>query len=119
MYKRQGNENGEISYSLLSFMYNRYCILIIKPDVSEEYWEVMKDISIVEEPLEYALGDVNNDGDVNDQDAIFLMRHVADWKQKTYFNLLAADIDKDGEISDADCIHLARHIAGWKLPYFN
>ena len=45
--------------------------------------------------------------------------HVANWKQKTYFNLLAADIDKDGEVSDADCIHLARHIAGWQLPYFD
>ena len=117
---RRNDQEGELLDSELIFLYGRYCIMIISPNNrSAEYWNIMKDISIVEKPLEYTLGDVNNDGKVDDGDVIFLMRHIAAWKQKGYFNLFAADIDKDGQISDADCIHLARHIAGWDIPYFD
>ena len=53
-------------------------------------------------------GDCNNDGKVDDQDAIYLLRHV--YLPDRYPIAEPTDYNKDGEISDQDAIYLLRHV---------
>ena len=63
--------------------------------------------------IDYILGDVDDDGEVSDWDAIILNRYLAGWDVE--INLAAADIDKDGEVSDWDAIVFERYLAGWDI----
>ena len=63
--------------------------------------------------FDYLIGDVDNDGEVTDWDAILLNRYLAGWG--TEINLHAADVDGDGEVSDWDAILLERYLAGWDI----
>ena len=63
--------------------------------------------------IDFLLGDIDNDGEISDWDAILLNRFLADWP--ITINEKAADIDKDGEISDWDAITLERYLAGWDI----
>ena len=63
--------------------------------------------------INYLPGDVDNDGEVNDWDAIVLNRYLAGWN--TEINKFAADVDKDGEITDWDAIVLERYLADWDI----
>ena len=60
-------------------------------------------------------GDVDNDGEVNDLDAILLNRYLAGW-ENIEVDMIAADIDGDGEVNDWDAIILERYLAGWIIP---
>lgn len=62
--------------------------------------------------VNYLLGDVDMNGEVNDWDAIVLNRYLAGWS--TTINKAAADIDKDSSVTDWDAIALERKLAGWK-----
>ena len=67
-----------------------------------------------EEPAEILLGDVDQDGEITDWDAILLNRYMAGWAVTIL--LEAADIDGDGEITDWDAILLDRFMGGWNIP---
>lgn len=70
------------------------------------------DSSAVIEVMDYMIGDIDNNGDINDWDAIALNRYLAGWQ--TEVNIAAADMNGDGEITDWDAISLERRLAGWK-----
>ena len=63
--------------------------------------------------IDYTIGDIDDDGEVSDWDAIILNRYLAGWDVEV--NELAADIDGDGEVSDWDAIVLERYLAGWDI----
>ena len=74
-----------------------------------EFQSVQSNVTVID----YIVGDVDDDGEVGDWDAILLNRYLAGWDVE--INELAADIDKDGEVGDWDAITLERFLAGWDI----
>ncbi len=69
-----------------------------------------------------AIGDVDGNGEVNEEDQTVLSRYIAGWDgYEDKVNKQNADVDADGEVTARDRMILARHLAGWegyeKLPY--
>ena len=62
---------------------------------------------------QYIPGDVDNDGEVTDWDAVVLKRYLAGWNN--LINTYAADVDADGTVSDWDAVLLMRYLAGWEV----
>ena len=62
--------------------------------------------------LKYRLGDVNDDGDVNVLDAMFVSQYVVGEIGTEKLNLEAADVNGDGEISVQDAMLIAQFIVG-------
>lgn len=58
--------------------------------------------------LLYPKGDVNRDMQVNEDDAIYLLRHVV-FPEK-YPVAVTCDFDKDGKVDEDDAIYLLRHV---------
>lgn len=58
--------------------------------------------------LERRVGDINKDGVINDQDAIYLLRHV--WFSSLYPFNGTKDLNVDGNVDDQDAIYLLRHV---------
>ncbi|MCR5151325.1 MAG: InlB B-repeat-containing protein, partial [Clostridiales bacterium] len=65
------------------------------------------------EALEGIRGDVNEDGEVDDADIIYLQRWYAGW-QGYSVKTVTGDLNGDGEVDDADIIYLQRWYAGWQ-----
>ena len=69
------------------------------------------------------LGDVNNDGEVNNYDRLLLTRWLAKWSEvlEKGINETAADVNCDGKVNNLDRLILIRHLAHWEeyayLPY--
>ena len=65
-------------------------------------------------PADYKIGDVNNDGKVNGQDAGILARYASSWSgyEAKIVNKAAADINKDGKINGQDAAILSRYTSG-------
>ena len=69
------------------------------------------------------VGDVNNDGSVDNLDRLTLTRYLANWKDYTedMINKIGADVNCDGSIDNLDRLVLTRHLANWsgygELPY--
>lgn len=63
--------------------------------------------------IDYLVGDVDNDGEITDWDAIVLNRYLSGWNEK--INNKSADIDGDGDVTDWDAIVLERYLAGWDV----
>ena len=77
----------------------------------------------IEEPVEFKIGDVNNDNQVNSVDKAILNRYLAGWEgyKAKILNWDAADINKDTTVNSVDKAILNRYLAGWEGydKYFN
>ena len=62
---------------------------------------------------DYLLGDVNNDGVVNIQDATTLQRYFAEYTNIGTVNLAVADVNRDGKINIRDVTQIQRFVAGF------
>lgn len=60
----------------------------------------------------YTLGDVNNDGEVALQDAILVLRHIAEIEMLSETELLAADVDGIAGIGISDAVLILQVVAG-------
>lgn len=63
--------------------------------------------------LEFLVGDINGDDEVNVKDLILLAQHYAGWDVD--INIPAMDINGDGETNVKDLIRLAQYLAGWDI----
>ena len=61
-------------------------------------------------------GDVNLDGEVNEEDSELLNKYLAGWNE--VIDNAQSDIDEDGEVTDWDAILLERYINGWDVAEF-
>ena len=61
-----------------------------------------------EEALKYALGDLDKNGEVNEDDAIYLLRYVI-FPEKYPIDA-QADFNSDGAVDEDDAIYLLRHV---------
>ncbi len=71
-------------------------------------------IKLVEEEEEVVgtLGDVNNDGVINQYDYILVKRHHFETRTLTEDEFVRADINKDGNVNQYDYLLVARHYFG-------
>ncbi|MBO5420426.1 MAG: InlB B-repeat-containing protein [Clostridia bacterium] len=75
--------------------------------------------------IDVIIGDVNNDGKVNQLDRVVLTRYLANWTEypEGSINTVAADVNCDGKVNTLDRVILTRFIANWtgyeSLPYNN
>ena len=62
------------------------------------------------------IGDVNNDGTVNNLDRLVLTRYLANWVDypESAINMTAADVNMDGTVNNLDRLILTRHLANWE-----
>ena len=63
--------------------------------------------------LEFLVGDINGDDEVNVKDLILLAQYYAGWDVD--INIPAMDINGDGETNVKDLIRLAQYLAGWDI----
>ena len=65
------------------------------------------------------VGDVNEDGEVTNRDAMILDRYIAGWTgyEKNIKNMDAADMDRKGTVDNRDAMILDRVVAGWPGYY--
>jgi hypothetical protein len=64
---------------------------------------------------DYALGDVNGDGNINITDITKVAAQVKGKKMLDEKGIKAADVNKDGKVNVTDIIHIAAHVKGKKL----
>lgn len=57
-------------------------------------------------------GDVNRDGAVSIDDAIMILKYVAEWDVTP--NIVAANVNKDSSVTVSDAIDVLKCVAGWK-----
>ena len=76
---------------------------------------------VVASPRKSALGDINNDSEVNAKDRMMLTRYLAKWSGYENIDMTAADVNNDGEVNAKDRMVLTRHLAKWQgyetLPF--
>ncbi|MBR6562496.1 MAG: family 10 glycosylhydrolase [Clostridia bacterium] len=58
------------------------------------------------------LGDVNNDGDINQYDYILVVRHYFETRVLTEEEMILADVNADGAVNQYDYILIRRHYFG-------
>ena len=63
-------------------------------------------------PSTQKLGDVNNDGSIQNGDATDIAKHVAGLTVLEGDNLQAADVNDDGQVANGDATDVAKFIAG-------
>lgn len=65
---------------------------------------------------EVQMGDIDDDGVINEEDLELLTKYLAHWDGYGVdsLNLDAADFNDDGKVNTVDRIILARHLAGWQ-----
>lgn len=61
--------------------------------------------------VEFQLGDVNGDGDVDIADAVCIVNHIV-CKPNTAFDEAAADANGDGDVDIADAVHIVNYVVG-------
>lgn len=62
----------------------------------------------------YTPGDINGDGKVNNKDATYILRYLANWEQEAVITQ-ALDVDGSGKINNKDATILLRYLAGWDV----
>ena len=113
----EGAELGETPITV-SYNYDNYDI--IDKDMNPvEFETVNGSVNIID----VIIGDVNEDGRINQLDRVILTRYIAKWTEypEGSINTIAADVNADGRINQLDRVILTRYIAKWtgytELPY--
>jgi len=71
---------------------------------------------VINQPLPCVKGDVNNNGSVQSNDAILVLRIAAELLVPTTQQLCAADMNGDGNVRANDAINILRKVAGLGAP---
>ena len=82
------------------------CVGTANPFYGTQVW-------LLEEPLYYATGDVNFDGDVDIMDVSELQRYLAGYTEFTEDQLFVADANWDDEVNISDASEIQRYLAGF------
>ncbi len=80
-------------------------------DEAEVLRNPAEDKPVVPEP-EYTLGDVNDDGAINQYDYLLVKRHYFGTRYLTDNEMLPADVNSDGAVNQYDYILIKRHYFG-------
>ncbi len=107
---------GESAFDNCTSLKTIYCEAEKAPEGWDDSWQGVQDAETGEkaeviwgktEP-KYTPGDVNNDGKLNNQDAIHLLKHVMNPSQYTINQ--SGDMNGDGKVNNQDAIYLLKHI---------
>lgn len=91
-------------------------VVTATPEVTETP-EITETPEVTEKPLEtelvsFVLGDVNEDGKINAEDALLVLKHAAKLESIAKpVRLLAADVNKDEKIDAVDALEILKKVA--------
>ena len=80
-------------------------------DTKGDYMVATNAILVVE--LKLLKGDIDGNGKVDLNDAIYLAKHVLEWSGYEVIHA-NGDIDGNGKVDTNDATYLAKHVLGWK-----
>ncbi|MCD8375013.1 MAG: dockerin type I repeat-containing protein [Oscillospiraceae bacterium] len=61
---------------------------------------------------EYTLGDVNEDGKINSDDAILILQYIVSLKSESDLTLQAGDVNNDGKVNSDDAVLILQYVVG-------
>lgn len=64
----------------------------------------------------HILGDINNDGKLNNKDLTRLFQYLSDWDVEV--KEVALDINGDGKVNNKDLTRLFQYLSGWDVEIF-
>ena len=64
------------------------------------------------EKPDYVRGDVNDDGKIDEDDALAIQKHITDKSLLKGVSLEAADVNGDGRVNSLDVLFIKKHIEG-------
>ena len=83
------------------------------PTVTETPTDMVTITPVVTEKMEYVLGDINEDGKINAQDALLVLKHAAKIEVLAFEKqLLSADVNVDGNINATDALDILKRASG-------
>ena len=84
-------------------------------DVFDEDFEdvAFRTVSGTVEIVEYTLGDIDDDGVVNNKDLARLQQHLSGWEVSV--NAKASDVTGDGTVNNKDLARLQQYLSGWDV----
>ena len=122
-YSLETNETGEELYNTAEIIANK-CFLTVEPLLEEKLWYSLSDkeqIGMAANSTikaftingdDIKLGDVNNDGKINQKDAKLVLKAFAGKTNLTDKQKISADVNKDGKINQKDAKQILKFFAG-------
>lgn len=109
--------NGSVSFSVYPQNYTNAVVRIISVNKAG----TLTDVNVAAVKLNYTLGDVTGEGEVNAVDALKIMQYAANTKNENYkFSapLAAGDVNLDGEVSSYDALRVLQYAANSNNPNY-
>ena len=109
--------NGSVSFDIYPQNHTSALVRIISVNKDG----TLTDVNVAAVRLNYTLGDVTGEGEVNAVDALMIMQYAANTENENYkFSapLAAGDVNLDGEVSSYDALRILQYAANSNNPNY-
>ena len=109
--------NGSVSFDIYPQNHTSALVRIISVNKDG----TLTDVNVAAVRLNYTLGDVTGEGEVNAVDALMIMQYAANTDNENYkFSapLAAGDVNLDGEVSSYDALRILQYAANSNNPNY-
>lgn len=104
----QKAEKGDLSMKKRAWIVSLFlCVVMVAGIFGSGFLHTTAD------PAEFVYGDLNGNGVVDNDDAVYLSEYLTGWANRTA-NADTADFNHDGAVDQLDVAYLRRAVAGWE-----